>query len=218
VASRYFINFLPLFFIALFLSLDAIENRLSGLRRLLRLKILFVILFVASNLVLLPLYYRLEKQDFRGLSIYLKDHLVEGDRIFDWNGMITPGLLHYFGTLPEGRQYAVTFSNVPGIGIELKKSFSHENKTFTIYYSTTCCKQYVNDGRRLWIIVVGKSNAKKFQDDFYIAVKAHFDGSFFSASRFPTDASLYVFLLNPQSPDEKGVPRSIDLGRLRESD
>ncbi len=40
-----------------------------------RLKLLFVILFIASNLVILPLYYRSEKQDFRGLVTYLKGQL-----------------------------------------------------------------------------------------------------------------------------------------------
>ena len=51
VTSRYFINFLPLFFITLYLSLDAMEVRFERLRRFLRLRLLFVILFIASNLI-----------------------------------------------------------------------------------------------------------------------------------------------------------------------
>jgi hypothetical protein len=82
ITSRYFISFLPLFLITLYLSLEAIELRFERLRRFLRLKYLFVILFIASNLIILPLYYRSEKQDFRGLVTYLKGHLQEGDKIF----------------------------------------------------------------------------------------------------------------------------------------
>jgi len=65
--SKYFINFLPLFFISLFLSLKAIEARLERLPGGNRLTVLFLIFLIASNLIILPLYYRSEKQDFRGL-------------------------------------------------------------------------------------------------------------------------------------------------------
>jgi hypothetical protein len=83
ITSRYFINFFPLFLITIFLSLDAIEDKFGTLKRFLRFKILFVILFIASNLVILPFYYPFEKQDLRGLVNYLKAHLREGDKIFD---------------------------------------------------------------------------------------------------------------------------------------
>ncbi len=66
ITSRYFINFLPLFFITIFLSLDTLEARLKELGRRISLKPLFVILLVASNLIILPIYYRSEKQDCRG--------------------------------------------------------------------------------------------------------------------------------------------------------
>jgi len=81
VTSRYFINFLPLFFITLYFSLNTLEVRFDWLKRFLRLKFLFVILFIASNLIILPLYYRSEKQDFKGLVAYLKSHLKNGDKI-----------------------------------------------------------------------------------------------------------------------------------------
>ncbi len=81
VTSRYFINFLPLFFITLYLSLEAIEFKFEKLKRFLRLRFLFVILFIASNLIILPLYYRSEKQDFKGLVSYLKGNLRDGDKI-----------------------------------------------------------------------------------------------------------------------------------------
>src|SRR4030042_5800857 len=74
ITSRYFINFLPLFFITLYLSLDAIEFKSERLKRFVRPRLLFLILFIASNLIFLPLYYRAEKQDFRGLVNYLNNH------------------------------------------------------------------------------------------------------------------------------------------------
>jgi hypothetical protein len=210
VTSRYFISFLPLFFITLYLSLDALQLKFGKLKRFIRLEFLFVILFIASNLILLPLYYYHEKQDFRGLSNYLKVHLIEGDNIFDWNSLVTPGILHYFGIFPKGRQYVASFKNDPIKGFEFKKSFIYQNKTFNIYHSTTCCMQYITEGRRLWIIVVGRSTAKQIQDNFTIAFKGYFDGSFLSTSRFPTDASLYLFLLDPRSPYEKGIEIPIE--------
>ena len=88
VTSRYFINFLPLFFITLFLSLHAIEVKLERIRKFVRLRLIFVILFIASNLVILPLYYRSEKQDYRGLVTYLKSQLRDGDKIIVGNAYI----------------------------------------------------------------------------------------------------------------------------------
>jgi len=81
VTSRYVIDFLPLFFITIFMSLDNIETKLEILKKFVRLKFLFVILMVVFNLLILPLYYRSEKQDFRGLVRHLRDQLREGDYI-----------------------------------------------------------------------------------------------------------------------------------------
>ena len=61
VTSRYFINFLPLFLIALFMSIKAIELRFERIKKFFRLRLIFLILFIATNLVILPLYYRSEK-------------------------------------------------------------------------------------------------------------------------------------------------------------
>lgn len=91
ISSKYFINFLPPFFISLFLSLDALEVRFDKLRRFLRFRFIFVILFIASNLVILPLYYRSEKQDNRGLVNYLKANLRQGDRVFLQKIVFFPG-------------------------------------------------------------------------------------------------------------------------------
>ena len=74
ITSRYLICFLPLFFITQYMSLSAIEDRFGRLKKNMSLRLLFVILFIASNLVMLPLYYRAEKEDFRGLVNYFKTH------------------------------------------------------------------------------------------------------------------------------------------------
>ena len=67
-----------------------------------RLKLLFLILLIASNLVILPLYYRSEKQDYRGLVTYLKGQLQNGDKIIVGNPLYISVMLHYFGIYPEG--------------------------------------------------------------------------------------------------------------------
>jgi len=207
--SRYFINFLPLFFISIYLSLNAMEVRFEGLKRIMRLRLLFIILFVASNFVILPLYYRCQKQDLKGLAIYLKAHLRRGDKIFDGDRIYTPGILHYFGVYPEGRHYIVAFSKDTEKEIEYRKTFTYRNEIYTIYHSNTCCTQYIEDGSRLWI-VVGKQSAKKVKENSLFVPKGYFDGSFLNLGKFPTDASIYLFLLDPLSPNEKGIDMPIE--------
>jgi len=209
VTSRYFINFLPIFFISLYLSLQAIEVKFEGIKRSVRLKIFFLFLFIISNLVILPLYYRSEKQDFRGLANYLKQQLREEDKIFDGPGMYTPGILHYFGTYPKGRHYIASFSKEMGVEIGYRISFFYLKKIFTIYHSKDCCVRYVEDGSRLWI-VVDKNDARKIKKDPSFILKGYFDGSFLNFNRFPTDASMYLFLLDPKSSDEKGIDMPIE--------
>lgn len=209
VTSRYFINFLPPFLISLYLSLEAIELRFERLKKIMRLKFLFAILFIASNLILLPLYYSSEKQDLRGLATYLKSQLRDGDKIFvDATGYI-PGILFYFGVFPNGRHYVADFWRSSGKEVEFRKSFIYQNREFTIYHSNSCCNQYVKDGNRLWIIA-GKWIARKIKKDSPCVLKNYFDGSFLNFNKFPTDASLYLFLWDPQSPDEKGIDKPIE--------
>jgi len=186
ITSRYFISFLPLFFIALYISLNAIEDKFEKLRKFMRLRLLFIVLFITSNLIILPLYYRSEKEDFRGLVNYLKSQLREGDKLFD-----------------------VEMAYTPGKEIEFRKSFVYQNGRYTIYSSKTCCAQYIGDGSRLWIIA-GKRTAKKIKENSPCVLKGYFDGSFLNFNRFPTDASIYLFLLDPLSPDEKGIDMSIE--------
>jgi len=199
ISSKYFINFLPLFLITLYLSLESAQIRLERFTKVIHLRTLFLILFVASNLTMLPFYYRAEKQDLRALANYLKIHLQEGDKIFDWDFGYMPGILHYFGAHPEGRHQSIPFAKEPGGGMEFKKSFSHRNKVFTIYHSSTCCEQYVAGGGRLWV-VAGKDSAKKLKAIRAFVPVGYFDGSFLNFDRFPFDASLTLFLWEPQRP------------------
>jgi uncharacterized membrane protein len=209
ITSRYFINLLPLFLISLYLSLDAVEMRFDKLGRFMRLKYLFTILFIASSLVILPLYYRSEKQDFRGLTTYLKSHLREGDKLFVGNLFYNVGLLHYFGIYPTARHHDVSFRKISEKEKEFIVPLMYRNKTFPVFNSEHCCSQYVTDGSRLWIIV-SKSTAKSFKNGSPAAFRGYFDGSFLNFNRFPFDASLYLFLWDPKSPQEKGIDVPID--------
>ena len=109
VTSGYLVSFLPFLLISLCLSLASIQEKFGRLARRLRVKILFLIRFLASNLVLLPLYYRGEKEDFRGMVNYLKSHLKDGDKIFDLSLDYMPGILPYFGVPPGDRHYIIPF-------------------------------------------------------------------------------------------------------------
>jgi uncharacterized membrane protein len=209
MTSRYFITFLPLFLAALFLSLLAIELRFERIRRYLRLRFLFLFLFIASNLVILPLYYRYQKQDYRGVVAYLKEHLREGDRIFTETEAHMPAILHYFGINPKGRHHVAKSWKDSENKTAYKISFAFQNKNITLFSSKTCCSQYVNDGGRLWIIV-GNYTAQKLKDNSPCVLKGYFDGSFLNFTRFPMDASIYLFLLDPKSPGEKGIDLPIE--------
>jgi hypothetical protein len=209
ITSRYFINFLPLFIITLYLSLNAIEERFKKLSKFIRFRLLFIILFIASNLVILPLYYRAEKEDFRGLVNYLKSQLREGDKLFDSDMAYTPGILHYFGVYPEKRHYEIPYYRVSENEIEFRKSFVYKNNRYTVYYSQTCCTQYRTDRGRLWIIG-GSRTLEKIKGNSPCVLKGYFDGSFLNFNKFPTDASMYLFLWDPESLGEKGIDIPIE--------
>jgi len=208
-ASKYFITLLPLFFISIYLALNAIEIKFKRLRHFMRLKLLFAIFLIASNLLTLPFYYRSEKQDFKGLATCLKDQLRDGDNIFVRTTAYLPGILHYFGAYPKGRHHVISFSKDEEKGIEYVLGSTDPRKTFTIYNSIKCCTQYGGDGSRLWIIVE-KGTAKEFTKDSPCVLKGYFDGSVANFRKFPTDASMYLFLWDPKTPDEKGIEMSIE--------
>jgi hypothetical protein len=172
---------------------------------LIRPKLLFLVLFIASNLTILPLYYRAEKQDFRSLVSYLNTHLRDGDSVIVGTFTYIPGILHYFKVYPKGRHYSIPYSwKVPGKEFEFKVSLVSQNRNFAIYHSNIPYAQYVADGSRLWI-VVGKETAKEIKKNFPCVSKGYFDGSFSLFRRFPSDASMCLFLWDPKSPDEKGM-------------
>ena len=85
----------------------------------------------------------------------------------------------------------------------------YDERTFTIYHSDVCCTQYVADGSRLWI-VAGKFVAPKLRNNPSFVLKGFFDGSFLNLYRFPFDASIYLFLLDPKSAEEKGINLPIE--------
>ena len=209
ITSKYFINFLPFLLIFLFLSAYSLEDKLSRARRFLRFKMLILLIFIASNLTILPLYYRSEKQNFRDLVTFLKTHLHKGDKIIDLERMSILGLLHYFGAVPEGRHFTLDSMKVTAKEIKYRKSFLYKNQKFTIYHSTNCCDQYVNNGSRIWI-VTSKWGAKKIKKELPCVLKGYFDASFSNIDKFPTDASIYLFLWDPKAPGEKGIDMSID--------
>lgn len=209
ITSRYFISFLPLFFISTYLSLDQIEVKFERLKRFLRLRLLFVTLFIASNLFVLPLYYRAEKQDIRSLVNYLKGHLQDGDKVVVGNMAYIVAVLHYFGVYPEGRHYVIPFRKVSGNEIEYRVGLINQGMKYTITWSYSYWWQYFIEGNRLWI-VGDKKIAKKLGENFPCILKGYFDGSFLNFDRFPTDASMYLFLWDPHSPDEKGIDMPIE--------
>lgn len=212
ISSRYFINFLPLFYISLYLSLSVMESRFKSLKRYIRPNLLFIIFLIASNLIILPLYYKSEKMNLRGLANYLKGELKEGDKIFDSTTAMAlmPGMLHYFGTYPKGRQYIYAVQKYSDNEIEFIKSFTYQDKQFTIYHSSSCCYQYIKDGGRLWLIT-DKMTAAKLKNIPAFILKGFFDGSYLNLYRFPSDASIYLFLLDPKSPNERGLDLPTEL-------
>ncbi|MBM3243110.1 hypothetical protein FJZ31_43175 [Candidatus Poribacteria bacterium] len=209
ITSRYFISFLPLFFVTLFLSLDSIDTHLKRVRKYLRFKLLFLILLISSNLVIFPLYYTSEKTDYRGLVKFLNSNLKDGDKIFVTASGNMPPILHYFGTYPENRHYIMKTIKDSEKIIEVKYSFNYKGKPQIIIFSKTCCAQYVADGSRLWI-VADKWTAKKLKEEAPCVLKGYFDGSFLNFNKFPFDASMYLFLWDPSSPNEKGIDLQIE--------
>jgi 4-amino-4-deoxy-L-arabinose transferase-like glycosyltransferase len=211
ISSRYFITFLPLFLITLYLSIESIERKFAFFKKFVSLQLLFLFLFLASNVVILPFYYRSEKQDLRGVVRYLQQHLRNDDVIYLGGTFFYPGILHYFGIFPNGRHYELTTYQNPRVEMEFVMTpLSYKNVTIPVYYSRRCCSQYVVDGNRLWIVVSGKHAALEIMRDSPAVLKGFFDGSFVNFNRFPTDASIYLFLWDPKSPGEKGINMPIE--------
>ncbi len=205
-SSRYFINFLPIFLISIYLSILSLESRVERLKRFVRPNLFFLVFFIMSNLAILPFYYQSEKMNLRGLANYLKGELKEGDVLFDSvkSMGLMPGILHYFGTYPDGRQYVYMISTFANNELEFSKSFTYQNKEFSIYHSSSCCNRYIQHQNRVWLLT-DKPNALKLKDIPGLVPKGFFDGSYMNDYRFPFDASIYLFLLDPKSPNQKGI-------------
>ncbi|NWG04848.1 MAG: glycosyltransferase family 39 protein [Syntrophaceae bacterium] len=213
ITSRYYINFLPLFLITLYLSLDTIELKFEKLKGFIRLgpKHLFLILFILSNLIILFPYYHSEKQDFRSLVNYLNNHLRDGDKLVVGTYTYIPGILHYFNVDPVNRHYVIPFSwKEPGKLFEFKVSLIAQNRNFPIYHSNIPYAQYVEDGNRLWILLGKGPGVDELKKNPSCVLKGYFDGSFAMFRRFPSDASMYLFLWDPKSPGEKGIDIPIE--------
>lgn len=199
VTSRYFINFLSLFFIALFLSLDALEGKFEKLRRFFRMKFLFIILLIASNLLILPIYYRSEKQDFRGLVNYLTGHIEAGDMVIVSPKLYIHGLLYYFGVdLSKSREYLLSQHRVSEDETESSISLFYKGNKFTISHSKTYWNQYISRGERVWF-VVDKNTANEIKKFYPLSLEGYFDGSVLSLVKFPTDVSMYLLLFDPST-------------------
>ena len=169
-----------------------------------------MILFVLSSLVILPFYYRSEKQDFKGMAAYLNGQLKDGDKIIVLGTeLYFIGLLHYFGVYPDGKSYSFLNRKVSQDEIEYWVPLIMGNKKIIISHSKDYWIQYGIEGTRLWI-VTNKITAKEFKKIRVLAFKGYFDGSVLNFDRFPTDASMYLFLWDPESPGEKGIEMPID--------
>jgi hypothetical protein len=173
------------------------------------LRVLFIILFIASNLVILPLYYRSEKQDFRGLTNYLRTQLRDGDKIIVGTELYILNMLFYLGIHPQDRLYMLPSRKVSAEETEYIIQLIIQNNKITISHSKTYWHNYITDKDRLWI-VFNKAMAKELSKNPLFVLKGYFDGSFLNFNRFPTDASIYLFLWDPQSPNEKGIQMPID--------
>ena len=77
-----------------------------------------------------------------------------------------------------------------------------QDKRFAIYYSSSGYGRYLGDEGRLWIIA-GKQAGEEIRRTSPFVFKGVFDGSFSNFRRFPEDASMYVFLWDPKSTQEK---------------
>jgi 4-amino-4-deoxy-L-arabinose transferase-like glycosyltransferase len=208
--SRYFITVLPVFLVALYLSVYSIEVKWKRVLKTLRLTYVFLIFFIVSSTILLPIYYQSEKQNFRGLVAYLNEHLANGDKIYLRSPAYYPGILHYFGIKPESRHYNTPYGWNEAINtFEYKVALANQNRRFSIYHSAVCCAHYVEDGSRLWV-VVGKPTTKEIKESTRFVLKGYFDGNVSSFRKFPEDASFYLFLWDPKSPAEKGMDMPMD--------
>ncbi len=106
-----------------------------------RLKLLFVILFIASNLMILPLYYHSEKQDFKGMVSYLKANLRDGDKIFVTDLAIFRGYFIILGYIQKAGIISFHFGKRGEMNMEnplfIKTKIYHLSFQYLLY--SICC-------------------------------------------------------------------------------
>jgi hypothetical protein len=209
LSSRYFVAFLPPFMITLYLSLHYVDQKAVRLKKFIRLKPIFILFMVISNLIILPLYYRSEKQDFRGLVNYFRNYLEDGDKIIVGSYPYMVGILHYFGIYPKGRFYLLSTYSVSEAEREFRVPLVVGDKHLMMIHSQTHWLKYATERNRLWF-VLEKTDAEQAKKVPNCQFKGYFDGSFLNFDRFPTDASMYLFLWDPFSPGEKRIDMPIE--------
>ncbi len=111
------------------------------------------------------------------------------------------GILFYFGITPVSRHYTARIVKQGDKLVGLKRSFYYNRNEYIIYYSNTCCEQYIADGSRLWI-VVGKSGRVEVEKNLSCKRMGYFDGSFLNYNKFPANASMYLFLCDPSPSNQ----------------
>jgi len=209
ISSKYFIAFLPLFLITLYLSLHFVDQKATKLKNFLRLKSIFILFMILSNLIILPFYYRSEKQDFRGLVNYFRNYLEDGDKIIVGSYPSMVGILHYFGIDPKGRMYLLSTHSVSEAEREFRVPMVVGNRHLMMIHSQTHWLKYATERNRLWL-VLDKDHAEQAKKIPNFQFKGYFDGSFLNFNRFPTDASIYLYLWDLKSPGEKGIDMPIE--------
>ncbi len=140
---------------------------------------------------------------------HLKNQLREGDKIVVGNPAYIPVLLHYFQIYPKDRHYVVPAWKVSENEYEHRINLVYQNTRFTILSSKSNWFKYLTDGSRLWL-VADKENAILVKQRLDCSLRGYFDGSFSNMIRFGTDISLYLFLCDPNSPQEKGLDMQIN--------
>jgi len=53
------------------------------------------------------------------------------------------------------------------------------------------------------VVIVGKTDLKEIKECSTFVFRGYFDGTFCNLRRFPGDASMYLFLRDPESPKKE---------------
>jgi len=136
----------------------------------------------------------------------LNEYIKDGNKIIVANSSDIVGILKVY---PKHRHYFLPTRSFSHGEIETRISLNSQNREFTISHSKTYWNQYLLEENRVWL-VVGKIDARTFKRNSQFLLEGYFDGSFVNRTRFPDDASLYLFLWNPKSPEEKGIKMAIE--------